>query len=216
MRQYFKHNAVVLFQGDSITDCGRTDSSNRPNAMGNGYPAKIQAIYQALFPAADVTFVNRAVSGNRVRDLLARYENDFLAVQPDFISILIGINDTWRGFDNGDPCPLARFRKEYTELLKKIKNDMPTAEVMLITPFLTHTDPNKIQWHGDLDPKIECVKALAEHFDCILFDYDSILRRLLADAVYTDPSLSADGVHPTDLGQSQLAVSYLQKLKILD
>ena len=121
MRQYFKHNAVVLFQGDSITDCGRTDRNNRPNAMGNGYPAKIQAIYQALFPAADVTFVNRAVSGNRVRDLLARYENDFLAVQPDYISILIGINDTWRGFDNGDPCPLARFRKEYTELLKKIK-----------------------------------------------------------------------------------------------
>lgn len=211
MRQYFRTDGIVLFQGDSITDCSRTEKGG----LGDGYPAKIAAIHQALFPNSGVTFINRAVSGNRVRDLLARYDEDFLGVAPDFLSILIGINDTWRAFDANDPCPLSRFRKEYTELLTRIKTDLPVTEIMLITPFLTHTDPAKMIWHEDLDAKINCVKELAEDFDCIFFDYDNFLNGLLADEIYTAPSLSADGVHPTDLGQSLLAVSYLHKLKIL-
>ena len=85
MKEYFKPGATVLFQGDSITDAGR-DYQN-PADLGGGYPQKAAAIYQTLFPESGVRFVNRGVSGNRSADLLARYERDFKALQPDFISI---------------------------------------------------------------------------------------------------------------------------------
>ena len=213
MRQYFSPGSTVLFQGDSVTDCSRT---SKGGGLGIGYPAKVAAIHHTLFPDSGVTFINRAVSGNRVRDLLARYEEDFVKVKPDFLSILIGINDTWRAFDHNDPCPLLRFAKEYRELLTKIKTDLPTTQLMLITPFVLHTDPAKALWHEDLDPKIACVKELAEDFDCILLDHAAVLQRVVEDSDYSEQALSADGVHPTDLGQSLLAVAYLEKLKIFE
>ncbi|KAK8887661.1 hypothetical protein M9Y10_038714 [Tritrichomonas musculus] len=213
MNQFFKSNSTVLFQGDSITDCGRT---KKKTEFGFGYPAKIISIYQALYPDSNVKFVNRAVSGDRVRDLLQRYKSDFLEIHPDFISILIGVNDTWRRFDRDDPCPIDRFEKEYDELLTKITNDMPNTIIMLITPFLLDNDPNKKCYHPDLNEKIEKVKELANKYKCLLFDYDSILREKIESKEYTQESVSKDGVHPTDFGQSLLAIEYLKRLKIIE
>ena len=112
MKQYFKDSAVVLFQGDSITDCSR-DKNDIPS-LGNGYPKIIANIYHTMFPKREITFVNKGISGNRVRDLLSRYDQDFLAIKPDFISILIGINDVWRAFDRNDPCPLRGLPRNMT------------------------------------------------------------------------------------------------------
>lgn len=93
MNQYFKSNTTVLFQGDSITEWGRSETP-----IGTGYPSKVSSIFSALYPNANVTFVNRGVGCDRARNLLQRYEKDILNVKPDFVSILIGINDTWRRF----------------------------------------------------------------------------------------------------------------------
>lgn len=213
MNQYFKSNSTVLFQGDSITDCGRTKMNSE---FGFGYPLKVSQIFNSLYPESKVKFVNRAVSGDRIRDLLRRYETDFLEIHPDFISILIGVNDTWRRFDRNDPCPIERFEKEYDELLSKIQKDMPNTNVMLITPFLLDNDPKKKCFHSDLNEKIEKVKELAKKYNCLLFDYDSILREKIDTKKYSEESVSRDGIHPTDFGQSLLAIEYLKHLKIID
>lgn len=211
MRQYFKQGTTVLFQGDSVTDCGRTENGG----MGAGYPIKVSEIYNTLFPACEVKFINRAVSGNRVCDLLARYDKDFLQIKPDFLSILIGVNNTWRRYDSGLVSTKECFEKEYRELLTKIKKDMPNTKVMLITPFLLDTDPAKCGWHGDLDEKTEIIKQLSAEFGCMLFDYSKILQNIADSKQYSLAELSADGVHPTDLGQSLLAVEYLKFLEII-
>ena len=162
MKHFFNDNDVVLFQGDSITDAGR--SREDLTHLGSGYPKSVAAIYNTLFPDNAVTFVNRGVSGNRARNLLERYDADFLAVKPTFISVLIGINDTWRRYDSNDPTSTERFAGEYEQLLKQIKRDLPAARIMLLAPFVLHSLPDRVAWHEDLDPKIAVTYALAEKY----------------------------------------------------
>ena len=91
----------VVFQGDSITDAGRSRSDD--TQLGEGDPNMVAAALAALYPERSLRFYNRGISGNRVRDLKQRWTEDAIALKPDILSILIGINDTWRAFDSGDP-----------------------------------------------------------------------------------------------------------------
>ena len=125
MNQYFKSNSTVLFQGDSITEWGRAETP-----IGTGYTGKIYSIFNALYPGSNVKFVNRGVACDRVRNLLQRYQKDILDIHPDFISIMVGINDTWRRFDENDPCPIERYEKEYIELITKIRKDLPDTKII--------------------------------------------------------------------------------------
>ncbi len=111
MKNMFCDGQVVLFQGDSITDCGRNYSDI--TSLSGGYPGIVAKMYTLLFPDTKVTFVNKGISGNRVKDLLARYEQDFKAIKPDFLSILIGVNDTWRRYDHNDPTSAEEFENAY-------------------------------------------------------------------------------------------------------
>ena len=212
MKQYFKESAVVLFQGDSITDCGR--DRNDITSLGNGYPQIVANIYRTMFPKRNITFINKGISGNRVRDLLARYDEDFLAIKPDFISILIGINDVWRAFDRNDPCPLERFEQEYDLLLTKIRTDMPDTKIMVISPFVLHSLPDRETWQPDLDPKIEVCEKLAAKHNCIYLPMQSIFNKAVKRD-YTPKELAEDGVHPTHFGHAYIAAEYLKKLRIL-
>ncbi len=155
MKKYFKDNDTILFQGDSVTDCGRKRDAHdgTDESMGTGYPLIFKTLYNSLFPDNNIRFVNRGVSGNRVRDLLTRYDEDFKNIKPDFISIMIGINDTWRAFDSGDETSAQRFKDEYEMLLKRIKNDFPNAQIMIIEQFAITTYSSNQAWIADLDPK---------------------------------------------------------------
>lgn len=213
MEPCFAPGAVVLFQGDSTTDCGRDYAD--PRSLSAGYPGQAAAIYQALFPSRNVTFYNRGVSGNRMADLLDRYEADFAALKPDFVSILIGINDTWRRYDAGDPTPAQVFGARYETLLKRLKADFPAVKLLLMEPFLLPVREEQRAWREDLDPKIQEVRRLAARYaDCYL-PLDGILN---AYALRTkDPAaLAADGIHPTELGNGLIARAFLGALKILD
>ncbi|MFA7206886.1 MAG: GDSL-type esterase/lipase family protein, partial [Saccharofermentanales bacterium] len=97
----FKPDDVVLFQGDSITDVNRSREDD--SLLGNGYPMMIRASYFSKYPEAHITFLNRGISGNRVKGLQDRLQKDFIDLKPTWISILIGINDCWRRYDSNDP-----------------------------------------------------------------------------------------------------------------
>src|SRR5215217_1440945 len=103
-------NAVVLFQGDSITDAGRLDSAD---GMGFGYANYAAAWFSALYPEKRVRFLNRGISGNRAVDLERRWQADCLDLKPDWVSILIGINDTWRRYDGNDPTSTEQYITSY-------------------------------------------------------------------------------------------------------
>lgn len=212
MNQFFTAGQTVLFQGDSITDCGR--SREDITSLGNGYPSKIVEIYNTLFKDNGVKFVNKGVSGDRTKDVLARYNEDILGIKPDLISILIGVNDTWRRYDETDEITTPeKYRENFETILTQIKKDLPNTKIMIIEPFLIYNEV-KYHWHEDLDPKLLVARELAHKYS----DYYISLNGIFAGLEITNfksEDLSADGVHPTSLGHSVIALEYLKTLGIL-
>ncbi len=212
MKNIFAPGTTVLFQGDSITDCQR----DRDNAedLGCGYPKKVTNLYNTLFPNNGVNFVNRGISGNRVIDLLARYDADFKDIKPDFISIMIGVNDTWRRYDMNEPTSEEEFEKNYTSLLKKLKSDFPDIKIMLIEPYIIDTNQDKQIMKEDLLPKVEIVRKLArEHADIYLPLGGLFCRYTTTD--FTPFDLAEDSIHPTQQGHGVIAYEYLRALGVI-
>ncbi len=89
-----KENAIILFQGDSITDCGRNRLDT--TSLGNGYVNLINYYIQQHMADENITCLNRGIAGNRSTDLKKRWKRSTLSLEIDVLSILIGVNDTWR------------------------------------------------------------------------------------------------------------------------
>ncbi|TDU90477.1 lysophospholipase L1-like esterase [Kribbella voronezhensis] len=182
---------TVVFAGDSITDCGRRAD---PAGLGDGY---VRNLYDDL-AASRPRIVNVGISGNRAVDLVERWKQDVLTHQPDLVSVLVGINDTWRRYDKDDPTSTGDFEASYRELLEPL-----TAKLVLVEPFLVAVKPEQRGWRDDLDPKIEVVRRLAAEYDALLVPADVEFNRQALTVGAT--TLAYDGVHPTAAGHRLLA-----------
>jgi len=197
--------ALVLFQGDSITDAGRSRENDAD--MGRGYAMMTAAWFSALYPAKRVRFVNRGISGNRAKDLVARWEADALSLQPDWISILIGINDTWRRYDRNDPTSAQDYEAAYRQILSQTRERL-RARLIICEPFLLPVPEDRVRWREDLDPKIDAARRLAREFDALYVPLDGVFA---AAATRREPGYwAADGVHPTPAGHALIAQTWLR------
>ena len=202
-----QQNDTVLFQGDSITDAGR-DRSN-PNDLGKGYPLMVAAQLGLKFPELNIRFLNRGISGNRVVNLQERWQEDCLNLKPDWVSVYIGINDTWRRYDNNDPTSLEKFKEGYRDLLVQTKQKLD-ARLILIEPFVLPVPEDRKAWREDLDPKIQAVRELAAEFDALLVPLDGLFA---AAASLREPAYWApDGVHPSPAGHALIAEAWLKAM----
>ena len=203
----FKPDDVILFQGDSITDVGRSREDN--SDLGNGYAMMIRAWYFSKYPESDAIFLNRGVGGNRAKDLQTRLKKDFIDLNPTWVSILIGVNDCWRRYDSNDPTSTEEFEERYRDLLTKLKQNTK-AKLVLCEPFLLHVSPERAMWREDLDPKIAVVRKLAKEFSTLLVPLDSIFKK--ASVTRSPEFWSADGVHPTSAGHALIARAWLNTI----
>ena len=195
---------MVLFQGDSITDAGRSREDDAE--LGNGYVAMVAAWHAAGNPGDDVRFVNRGISGNRTKDLLARWEEECLDLHPDVLSILIGVNDVWRRYDNDDPTSRADFERTYRTMLEQAVA-AGIARLVLCEPFVLPVPEDRKEWREDLDPKIAAVRDLAREFGALYVPLDGMFA---AAATRRPPEFWAhDGVHPTPAGHALIARAWL-------
>lgn len=205
----FQKDAIVLFQGDSITDCGRDRTDGK--SLGHGYASMAAAWFSALYPERGVTFLNRGISGNRVKDLVERWEEDCIALQPDWVSILIGINDCWRRYDRNDPTPVEAFEHGYRQLLTAVK-EKTRAGIILCEPFVLPYPEDRKQWRVDLDPKIQAVRELAREFGAYYVPFDGLFAQA---AARTSPQFwAADGVHPSPAGHALMAQAWLRTVGV--
>ena len=194
--------------GDSITDAGRTGSPDPDSSLGSGYPFFIANLLNATYPDWNLSFVNRGVSGNRTLEMSARWEKDCLNLKPDLLSVLIGINDTWRRYDRGDPTSVEDYYSRLTAMLKAAKDANPDLKILLIEPFILHVNEECRSFREDLDPKILACRETAMHLADAYLPLDGIFA---AACLKREPSFwSADGVHPTFAGHTLIAQKWIE------
>lgn len=195
----------ILFTGDSITDCGRVREI--PDHLGFGYAALTAAHLQARLASPELKIFNRGIGGDRATALLQRFDADLLALKPTVVSILIGINDTWRRFDSNDPTDAKSFEQSYRTLLEKIAAQLK-ARIVMLEPFLLHVPQDRHAWREDLNPKIDVVRKLAIEFGAELLPLDGLFAQAatLAPAAYW----AGDGVHPSAAGHALIAETWLE------
>ena len=198
----------ILFQGDSVTDAGR--DRNDPSDMGNGYPRYASAMIQDSYPDIDFEFVNLGISGNRTEHLVARLESDFIEIQPDIVSILIGVNDVWHhyAFEFVETTD-EQFEANYRCVLDAIKS-RTNARILMIQPFLLETvDPAKQELCEELVRKQTIIEKLAAEYADGYLALDTVLHTETDE----EPAYySADGVHPTPDGACYIGEAYLRAI----
>lgn len=193
-------SAVNVFIGDSVTDCGRDIEP----PYGDGYVYNI-----AQSHALNGQIINVGTSGHRLVDLGKRWQADVLDHKPSLVSIAIGINDTWRRYDDNDPTTTEDFRDRYKRLLTQTKY-LCNPQFVLCEPFLLSVREDMNEWREDLDPKIEVIHAMAKEFNAVLVPFDSYLNNLAATTPMVQ--IAEDGIHPTAFGHTELAKLWIKSV----
>ncbi|MBO5912557.1 MAG: SGNH/GDSL hydrolase family protein [Clostridia bacterium] len=205
---------VILFQGDSITDCGRARDNNA--SVGTGYPLLVKAKLGAENPK-EYEFINRGVSGNRIVDLYARIKKDFINLKPDYASIYIGVNDAWHEINDKNGVDTEKFEKIYTMLLDEIYAVLPDIKLIIIAPYVLHGPatadseaiPNRWElFQKDVAEKVEVCRKIANKYNLPLIELQPAFDKACEKA---EPSYwTGDGVHPTAFGHQLIKDLWLE------
>lgn len=190
----------IVFIGDSITAGRRRDD---PEDLGFGF---VRLAAEALRVRGDRhPVINRGVSGERIGDLAARWDEDVLDLHPSTLTVYVGINDTWRRFDQGLETSTKEFEDLYRELLERTMAAI-SPRLVLVEPFLVPVSDEQFGWLDDLQGKREAVASLAGEFQAAFVPLHRILTT--AAAHHGAAAIAADGVHPTPLGSELIAESW--------
>lgn len=195
----------VLFQGDSVTDAGRVKDDFFD--LGNGYPMLINANFSAAYPEMNIEFINKGISGNRVVDLKGRWQQDCIDLKPDVVSILIGINDTWRKYDSDDPTDAESYANDFRAILTDVKQNLD-AKIIILEPFLLPVMDGQENWRIDLDPKINAVRDIVREFNALYIPLDGMFAA--ASVVRDCDFWLGDGVHPDMPGHGLIAKAWME------
>lgn len=204
----------ILFQGDSITDCGR--SRELDSDLGKGYPRLVEAALGFEEPG-EHEFINKGISGNRIVDLYARIKREIINLKPDFMSILIGVNDVWhdRGEDpNG--VDAEKYFKIYSMLIEEVKAALPDIKIIILEPFVLKGPSTEADWdifHPEVLKRAKKAKEIAEKFGLPFVPLQKGFDELCEKAPST--YWLKDGVHPTAKGHEFIKQEWLKAYKNL-
>jgi lysophospholipase L1-like esterase len=210
----FKKDARILFQGDSITDGGRGRNSDPNHILGHGYVYLIAANYGGHHPERNLTFINRGFSGNKMPDLAARWQKDTIALKPDVLSILIGINDVWHNLDENKEIPFEQFEHTYDKLMGDTMAALPGVKIVLCEPFMLPGSATKARWN-EWETAVKKMQQIVErlgakykmpvvHFQKV---FDDACKRVPAERWIWD------GVHPTYAGHQLMADEWVHVVR---
>lgn len=206
---------VVLFQGDSITDCGRERAATEPNravALGTGYPLLIASQHLAARPEAGLRFLNRGVSGNKVPDLESRWQADTLDLKPDVLSILIGVNDLWHKLSGHYDGTVEQYEAGYAALLDRTRHALPDVRLVVLEPFVLRCGAVNDAWFPEFDLRRAAAARVATRAGATFVPLHAMFERLSAQE---PPAYwAADGVHPTVAGHGAIAQLWMQSVPL--
>jgi lysophospholipase L1-like esterase len=208
-----ERGSTLLMIGDSITDCARARPIGEAVSwdIGNGYVSLVNALLGAACPRDDIRIRNLGTSGNTVRDLADRWQADVMDLKPDWLSVMIGINDVWRQFD----APLQKEwhvgLDEYSATLDQlVSTARPHLKgLVLMSPYFI--EPNRDDpMRAMMDCYGQAVRRVAKRHDAIFVDCQAAFDDILT--VVHPVALAGDRIHPTLTGHMILARAFLEAL----
>ena len=207
----FNDHEKIVFTGDSVTDHGRARPVGEGlfDGVGSGYVRQIDTLLNVCYPERLIGVANTGISGHTSRDMLARWENDVLALGPDYVSLCIGFNDVWRQFDVPALFHAAVSPEEYrANLIAMIEMTVPRVKKMfLLTPYYVEAnkqDPMRVR----MDEYGAIVRELAAQYDLPLVDLQAAFDDYLQ---YRYPAyITWDRIHPGWIGSMLIAREFLR------
>jgi lysophospholipase L1-like esterase len=206
---------VILFQGDSITDAGRNredTSFNNPHILGSGYAMLAAAGLLETQASLNLKIFNKGVSGNKVYQLAERWDADCIAIKPDILSILIGVNDIWHKLNGQYNGTVEIYRKDYIALLERTKAALPNVKLIICEPFaVPGVKAVDDKWYPEFYDYQKAAREIAERFNAVFIPYQKIYdeaQKKAPGAYWT-----GDGVHPSLAGAQLMASAWLKTVK---
>lgn len=206
----FKNMDRIIFAGDSVTDMGSTQPVGEGlfDNVGHSYVRIVENMLATWYPEIKLRITNSGISGNTSRDLLARFKRDVVDLNPDWVSVCIGINDVWRQFDSPAIPDAQVSLEEYEENLEKmiVAVKEHVKGIFLMTPY--YMEPNKKDWmRKRMDEYGDVCRKLSEKQGCIFVDLQASFDQYFQ---YRHSSYIAwDRVHPNQIGATVIAREFL-------
>jgi lysophospholipase L1-like esterase len=202
-------NKKVVFLGDSITQ----------NAVINS--DKFKGFISLLGENVDqnIELIGKGIGGDKVSDLLTRYRDDVIKLNPDMVFIYIGINDVWHKYDYGTGTDIDLYENGLRQIITDLKEN--GVEVILCTPTVIGENKGEFTlvnqfknietmeiMNNDLDDYSDIIRKLSREFDTKLLDLRKIFMQYISENNPGNKSkgvLTTDGVHLNNIGSKLIA-----------
>lgn len=204
----------ILFQGDSITDCGRTRDND--SSKGKGYATNVMGKLNYRNPG-EYEFFNRGIGGNRVTDLYARIKADIINLKPDYMSILIGVNDVWHEVKRQDGVSAEKYEKIYDMLISEVLEALPDIKIMIMEPFVLKSSETEEAWDvftTEVAKRAAAAKRIAEKYGFVYVPLQEKFDEMVEKQ--PEPYWTMEGVHPTEAGHELITEEWLKGFEKLN
>jgi lysophospholipase L1-like esterase len=209
MTSCISSNKKVVFLGDSITQ----------NAVINSEDFKGFISLLGENVDQNTELIGKGIGGDKVSDLLTRYRDDVIKLNPDMVFIYIGINDVWHKYDYGTGTDIDLYENGLRQIITDLKEN--GVEVILCTPTVIGENKGEFTlinqfkdietmeiMNNDLDDYSDIIRKLSAEFDTKLLDLRKIFMQYISENNPENKSkgvLTTDGVHLNNLGSKLIA-----------
>lgn len=206
-----------LFQGDSITDANRDRDDERigSEVLGYGYPNLFASDFLRN-NKGKYEFINRGVSGDRIVDVYSRIKEDIINLEPDVMSILIGVNDIWHEVNDQNGVDTPKFEKIYSMLIEEIKEALPNIKIIILEPFVLYGEGSKRCYdvfRKGVEERADVARRIANKYDLA---FVPLLKQFDDAASDGDTKYwTTDGVHPTAAGHQLIKEELVKAFKTI-
>jgi len=203
----------ILFQGDSITDAFRIKDPNEPHdcyLLGAGYAGRVAGDLRAAHPELGLRFLNRGIAGQGVAELLSRWTIDTICLEPDVLSVLVGINDSAPGRDE----TAEQFEASYRRLIEETTAALPSIRLILLEPFLVPHGGQAAERRSNLEARQPIVRRLAEEAGATFVPLQEVFDKAVADHDVPPTHWTLDGIHPSSAGHVLIAEAWKAAVKV--
>ena len=205
----------ILFQGDSITDAGRDkkkDGFNNPAILGGGYAFLAAAEMLHAHADKNLQIYNKGISGNKVYQLADRWDTDTLAIKPDVLSILIGVNDYAHMHNGRYDGTVETYKRDYMALVERTKKQLPEVRLIICEPFAVNGVKNVDDtWFPGFDGFRQAAREVADAYQAVFVPFQKVFDQ--AEKTAPGSYWTNDGVHATLAGAKLMANAWLKAVK---